>query len=299
MRMQGIRYLASVQVSWHLTLDQQVRCCGFCVNDMIPGGNGSSGSIGFLVRVRGGRDQNAKCFPRSFMGIRRAEWSLVLCSGNLAYGSPALNGSSWHLLQPSAHSGANLEGDVLATESINQTTEARKGSGFRFATATLAVLGITSTLAQYLSLASLGHLQEVEPQVSTGGLFALIAAIVMWVKCPSWSSWKKWIWPLVAIGAVLAIVAVNLNVQVWQEETRIAEQRAIDEAKDEAEAERQATLACDQLYDQIQDTAERNAEYAEAGVVDDGGWRNFVWKYDSERYERELQQLEDNYMRTC
>lgn len=190
-----------------------------------------------------------------------------------------------------------MKGDVMGTETRNGVTETRRGSGFKFAIATLAVLGITSTLVQYATLASLDLLHEVDPQVSTGGLFALIAAIVMWVTCASWSSWNKWVLPLVGIGTVLAFVAINLNVQVWQEETRIAEQRAIDQA--EAEAERQAALACDQLYGQIQDKVERNAEYAAAYDAGEGGAaERFLWKY-SDHYERELKQLEDDYMRAC
>lgn len=188
----------------------------------------------------------------------------------------------------------------MGTETRNGVSETRKGTGFKFAAATLAVLGITSTLAQYLSFASLGHLHEVEPQVSTGGLFALIAAIVMWVSCRSWSSWKKWIWPWVAIGAVLAFVVANLNVQVWQEETRLAEQRVIDAqtAADE-EAERKAAQMCEQLYYEIQDKAEQSAKYAEEYVIDDGGWKHFLWKHDSARVEGDLQRLEDEYMGTC
>ena len=101
---------------------------------------------------------------------------------------------------------------------------------------------------------------------------------------------------MAGIGAVLAFVVINLNVQVWQEETRIAEQRALAED----EAERQAALACDQLYDQIQDTAERNAEYTEAYVAGDGrDFERFMWKCSGEKYELEPQQLEDDYMRAC
>ena len=168
----------------------------------------------------------------------------------------------------------------------------RKGEGFGFSGATLAVVALASTLAQFLALASLGHLDDVEPQVSTGGLLALLAAIVMGLKCPSWSYWKKWIWVWVGIVTVLAFVTTNVNVQAWEEEARIADERAIQEAI----AEMQAAQVCAQLSNEIQ--AKQSALNLDQNTTNEGGWREFLREHDRTG-QSALQQLKDDYTRTC
>jgi hypothetical protein len=88
----------------------------------------------------------------------------------------------------------------------------KKLTGGRFAAATLLVLAVTATFAPFLAAAVLGVAMEWSRLVSTGGLVALIASIVMGVKCRSWASWWKWIWLPVGLTVAIAFVAVSLMV---------------------------------------------------------------------------------------
>lgn len=87
----------------------------------------------------------------------------------------------------------------------------KKQGGFKFAAATLLVIGMASTVSQIMAVASLG--EAVSWEFSNGGLVALVGAIYMWVKCRSWEFWKKWIWVWIGITVVLAFATINLMFQ--------------------------------------------------------------------------------------
>lgn len=90
----------------------------------------------------------------------------------------------------------------------------RKGTpgGWKFAGATLLVLGATATFAPMLAAAMLGFSLNWDGTRSTGGVLALVASIVMGLTCRDWETWRKWIWLPVAITIVIAFVVVNFYV---------------------------------------------------------------------------------------
>lgn len=176
--------------------------------------------------------------------------------------------------------------------------EDRRAGGFTFAGATLAVLAVVFTLAQYAAFASLGLIDRVELRISTGGVIVLVASIVMWVKCRTWGYWRKWIWPWAGTAVLLSFVTVNLvaaqDARALEEESRAAQQSV--------EAAEETAQACDDLYVQIQDKALTNDAMATA---EEGDWRAILWEYARRgddglnEYERELKVLQDEYRRTC
>lgn len=75
----------------------------------------------------------------------------------------------------------------------------------RYVVATLLVLGLTSTLVQVATAASLGLSLQYD-RWSTGGLLAFVGAIYMGVKCKTWEDWKRKIWIWVVLTALVALV---------------------------------------------------------------------------------------------
>lgn len=93
-------------------------------------------------------------------------------------------------------------------DNVRQPEARRYGS--QFAVATMMVLGLTSTAAQFIAASTLGiaHLFSWAP-MSTGGAVALIGGVFMWIKCPDWGYWRRWIWLWVGIVAIVAFIAMN------------------------------------------------------------------------------------------
>lgn len=87
------------------------------------------------------------------------------------------------------------------------------GTRSKFAFATLIVVGLTSTVAQFIAAHSLGVAEQFDWRVSTGGLVAVIGAIHMAVACRSWAFWRKWVWVWVGATALLAFLGMNLASQ--------------------------------------------------------------------------------------
>jgi hypothetical protein len=78
----------------------------------------------------------------------------------------------------------------------------------KFAAWTLFVIGLASTVSQFLAAAWLGVADSFEWRLSTGGLVALAGSWYMWVKCDDWDSWRRKIWIWVGATAVIAFVGM-------------------------------------------------------------------------------------------
>lgn len=86
--------------------------------------------------------------------------------------------------------------------------------GMRFGAATLFLLGLVSSAAQFIAASSFGIAEYFNrSDSSTGGAVAVIAGIAMWVRCRSWASWRKWIWAPIAILVVLAFIVMGTAAQ--------------------------------------------------------------------------------------
>ena len=92
------------------------------------------------------------------------------------------------------------------------TAPARPRRGHRFAGATLIAVGAATTLSAYLAAATLGAPTPATIEWSTGGAFAIIAALTMWARCRSWRSWAAWVWLPVAIASTITFTTMNLAV---------------------------------------------------------------------------------------
>ena len=88
-----------------------------------------------------------------------------------------------------------------------------KPDKWRFAGATLLVLGLTSTAAQFVARQAFAPdmpLAAGESGWSTGGLVALVGSIYMAIKCQTWKDFRRRIGVLIGITAALAVAAVYL-----------------------------------------------------------------------------------------
>lgn len=69
--------------------------------------------------------------------------------------------------------------------------EAAKAN-FKYAAATLLLLGFVSWASQFMAASAFGISAYVDWAFRpTGGAVAVIAAIVMWSKCRSWEAWQR------------------------------------------------------------------------------------------------------------
>lgn len=82
-------------------------------------------------------------------------------------------------------------------------------SGFRFAAATLFVVGATATFAPFLAAAMFGLSVTWDGQRSTGGIVAVVASIAMWIWCRSWEAWRRWVWLPVIATVIISFLVVS------------------------------------------------------------------------------------------
>lgn len=104
-----------------------------------------------------------------------------------------------------------LENTHSASSPRTNPEQSKPRGGFRFAAATLLVLGLVATFAPFLAASFFGVAIVWDGQRSSGGVVALVASIAMWIWCRSWEAWRRWIWlPIVAtVIAAFALVGSN------------------------------------------------------------------------------------------
>lgn len=146
-----------------------------------------------------------------------------------------------------AKSGTPARAPVQEQTDVTDSNEtAEKASGLKYGAATLLLLGFVSLGAQFVAASAFGIAEYFIWDVrSTGGLVAVIAGIVTWVKCRSWDSWRNWIWLPILITATLAFIYMGFTAQsIAREEAEIR----LEEEASQAEL----ALACGALGQQIE-----------------------------------------------
>ncbi|TFD86118.1 hypothetical protein [Cryobacterium serini] len=121
----------------------------------------------------------------------------------------------------------------------------KKASGFKYGTATLVLLGFVSGGAQFVAASIFGIVEYFSWDVrSTGGLVAVIAGVITWMKCRSWESWRNWIWLPILITATLVLIYMGFTAQ------SIARQEAVIRLAEEA-SQAELVQACQAMGQQI------------------------------------------------
>ena len=90
--------------------------------------------------------------------------------------------------------------------------EPARRRGFRFAVATFFLIALISAVTQLCILgSSLWFLLDAGPELwPSGGFVALVSGVAMWIWCPNWASWRKWVWLPVVVAVIVAVVTVYL-----------------------------------------------------------------------------------------
>lgn len=133
----------------------------------------------------------------------------------------------------------------------------RAGIRSKFAFATLIVVGLASTVSQFIAAEALGIIEHLEWSFSAGGLLAIIGAIHMAVVCHSWAFWRKWVWVWVCATALPAFLGVNL-----------ASQSLIRDVESPYDTEIVVSEECLALHAQLEALARQIDEDAQLGPGD-------------------------------
>ena len=124
-----------------------------------------------------------------------------------------------------------------------------KSFKFGFGFAALVLLSLVSSGAQFVAASTFGIAEYVRLERSTGGLIAFITGIVMWAKCRSWESWRKWIWLPILITVTLVFISMGFTAQsIAREEAAILQEQ---ELREEEVRLAEIAQACGALSQQI------------------------------------------------
>jgi len=159
---------------------------------------------------------------------------------------------------------------------------AKKESGFKFGSATLILLGFVSWGAQFVAASTFGIAEYfIWDSRSTGGLIAVIAGIVMWVKCRSWESWRKWIWLPILISVTLAFIIMGSTApSIAREDAEIHQEQEVRQEEEAANAK--IAQACQDLSQQIEAKSDEidasvDSRRRQAEAQADPSWDGPTW----------------------
>lgn len=93
----------------------------------------------------------------------------------------------------------------------NEVEPVRRKYDSRFGVATLLTAGSVSTVAEFLAAVSLGISDDFVWGLSTGGGFAIAGGFQMWVMCPDWAYWRRWVWLWVILAVFASFLITNLS----------------------------------------------------------------------------------------